>query len=119
MKIKIKRTSAWGFSENNKPHSDAFISKLPKYRTHIRTCKSFEEFDSKHAHREGTWLSKGINHRIENDCILREEIQNGNAWYIKIPSLKVLFEFIKENGDCVLSQENGEMTLEIYDDYRE
>ena len=42
-----------------------------------------------------------------------------DAWYIKIGSMKVLEDFIKENGSCVLGYEDGEMTLEIYDTYRE
>ena len=32
---------------------------------------------------------------------------------------KTLEDFIKENGECVLGYENGEMTIEIYDTYRE
>ena len=119
MKLKIHKTSQWSFDENYPPHEDAFISKLPKYRTHVRTCPSFEDFDKRHADREGTWLSKGINHRIEHNCVVREEPQTGNAWYIKIGSMKALEDFIKENGECVLGYENGEMTIEIYDTYRE
>ena len=119
MKLKIKKTSFWSFDENYPPHKDAFISKLPNYCTHVRTCPSFEDFDRRFAEREGTWLSKGTNHRIEHNCVVREEPQTGNAWYIKIGSMKALEDFIKENGECVLGYENGEMTIEIYDTYRE
>lgn len=119
MKVRIKRTSMYYFDEDDKPHPDAFISNLPKYMTHVRTCKSFEEFDSRFASREGAWISKGINHRIENGCVAREEEQKGKDCYIKITSLKELSEFIKKNGKCVLSLVNGELSLEIYDDYRE
>lgn len=119
MKLKIHKTSQWSFDENDQPHRDAFVSNLPKYCTHVRTCPSFEDFDKRFSDREGTWLGKGINHRIENNCVVREELQTGNAWYIKINSMKALKEFIKENGQCVLGYEDGEMTIEIYDTYRE
>lgn len=119
MKIKITRTTMWSFNENEKPHKDAFISKLPKWRTHVRSCKSFDEFDERFADREGKWISKGVNHRVEGQCIYREERQEGKAWYIKISSMKALNEFIKENGQCVLMMEDGELLLEIYDGYRE
>ena len=119
MKLKIHKTSQWSFDENDPPHKDAFISKLPKYCTRVRTFPSFEDFDRLFAEREGTWLSKGSNHRIEHSGIWREEPQVGNAWYIKIGSMKALEEFIKENGECVLGYESGEMTIEIYDTYRE
>ena len=42
-----------------------------------------------------------------------------DAWYIKIGSMKALKDFIKETGSCVLGYEDGEITLEIYDTYRE
>lgn len=119
MKIKITRTSGWSFDPEYPPHPSAFISKLPKFTTHVRTCKTFEEFDNRFSSREGTWLSKGKNHRLGLGCIMREEPQTGDGWYIKLGSLNALEDFIQENGECVLSHENGEMTLEIYDSYRE
>lgn len=119
MKIKITRTSKWDFDLQCPPHPSAFISKLPKFSTCVQYCKTFEDFDNKLSSREGTWLSKGKNHRLGLGCIIREEPQTGDGWYIKLGSLKALEGFIQENGECILSYENGEMTLEIYDTYRE
>ena len=55
----------------------------------------------------------------ENDPPHKAAFISKDAWYIKIGSMKALEDFIKENGECVLGYENGEMTIEIYDTYRE
>jgi len=117
MKVRITRTSFW--DHETPPIESAFKSKLPKYRDHYRTCKTFEEFDQKFAVREGTWLSKGINHQIRHGMVYRQDLQEGYGWYLRFKSLKELYRFIEANGQCVLSIEDGEMKLEIYDSYRE
>jgi len=120
MKIKITKTSIGSsFYRDSPPHSSAFVSNLPKFTTDVRTCKSFDEFDKRFADREGSWLSKGINHRIGCGCIIRDVPQRGLGWYIKISNLKSLTEFIENNGECILAVIDGEMTLELYDSYRE
>lgn len=118
MKLRVTRTSGCCFSWY-KPCEDAYLSNLPKLRTDVRTLPTFSTFDAMFGEHEGTWCSKGVNHREENGCVLREVPQTGEGWYVKLSSLKALKEFISEHGECVLSEIDGEIVIEIYDDYRE
>lgn len=120
MKLRVTSTTTLMYSGSNKaPCEGAYLSNLPKLRTEVRTLPTFSAFDDKHGAREGAWCSKGINHREESGRILREVPQKGKGWYIKITSLKALKEFISEQGECVLSEIDGELVIEIYDNYRE
>ena len=120
MKLRVTRTSGCYYTEaGDKPCEGAHLSNLPLLTTEIRTMPTFSTFDAKFGEREGTWCSKGINHREGNECVLREVPQVGEGWYVKLSSLKALKEFISEQGECVLSEIDGELVLEIYDTYRE
>ena len=120
MKIRVRRSSMYSeFHPDCKPCEGVYMCSLPKLTTDARNLPTFSAFDTKHGAREGAWCSKGINHREESGCILREVPQTGKGWYIKLTSLKALKEFISEHGECVLSEIDGELVIEIYDDYRE
>lgn len=119
MKFLIDKTSSWDREEA--PHPAAFQGPLPSLRTEVRTCRTIEEFDSRFGDREGTWTSKGQNHRTCPDGICREVPQVGTAWYVEIETLADLLDFAGSNGDLVISNNPrvGCPELEIYDDYRE
>ena len=120
MKIRVTRTSMYcQFDPNNKPCEGAYVSNLPKLRTEARALPTFSAFDTKFGEREGAWCSQGINHREENGHVLREVPQYGKSWYVKLSNLKALKEFISDNGNCVVYESDGELVIEIYDDYRE
>lgn len=120
MKFRVTRSSMYSaFNPDYKPCEGVYISSLPKLTTDERNLPTFSAFDAQNGAREGAWCSKGINHREESGRILREVPQKGKGWYIKITSLKALKEFISEQGECVLSEIDGELVIEIYDDYRE
>jgi hypothetical protein len=68
--------------------------------------------------KDGDWYLQGINHRVENGKIKRD-LGVKAFWTIKLTSLKQLQEFIQKHGDCVVGEEDGYNTIEIYDDYRE
>lgn len=116
MRFVISRTSEW--RGENAPHPDAYRQDGLKWSTDQRTCKTFAEFDERHSHREGTWLSKGRNHEQLPDRISREVSESGAFWYIDLPDLQALVAFAKANGELVLSCD-VEPEIEIYDHYRE
>lgn len=115
MKFRISRTSLYGGQDT--PHPSAYRSKLPEWTTDIRTFKTFEEFDRRCG--RGAWVSKGRNHRLIDKGIYREVPQDGEDWYIDIDGIEGLAAFAEKEGPLVVKVEDGEMMLEIYDDYRE
>ena len=120
MKLRVTSTTTRMYSESNKaPCEGAYLNNLPKLRTEEMRLPTFSDFDAKFGEREGTWCSKGVNHLEENGYVLREVPQTGEGWYVKLISLKALKEFISEHGECVLSEIDGELVIEIYDNYRE
>jgi hypothetical protein len=104
-------TASMSYSDD-KPSDEAFLKKVPNW--HERTCKSFEEFDKRFGAREGSWLSKGTNHAVTKDGIIRQEGVK-DAWVVRISNLKQLQNFITKYGRCVI---DGDSIL-IYDDYIE
>jgi hypothetical protein len=64
-------------------------------------------------HYLAAWLSDGQSHRIENGIHVRDMTQR--YWSIEINSLEELIELIGEVGHIVVT----EVSIEIYDDYRE
>lgn len=59
------------------------------------------------------WYNEGQNHRIENNVHVRDLIRK--EWSIEINSLDELMALIAEVGHVVVT----EVSIEIYDDYRE
>ena len=114
MKFRITRTSGNYFDEK-KPCEKAV--KGTYLYTHTRTCNE-EAYNQKYSHREGLWRSKGINHRV-NDIgyIQREDEREG--WLIEINTLEELIELVEKEGAIVVSKEDPQPEIEIYDDYRE
>ena len=54
---------------------------IKKYtKREVRTCSTFEEFDKRFSRIEGTWLSKGVNHKASKGRIQRE-FPNGAEGY--------------------------------------
>ena len=114
MKFRITRTS--GSCVNEAKPCEKAVKGTYLY-THTRTCTE-EEFNRKHAHREGLWRSKGINHRVDSrGYIQREDEREG--FLIEINTLEELVAFVDEVGDIVISKDNPMPEIEIYDSYRE
>ncbi len=50
----------------------------------------------------------------------KDAVQRDGKWYIKIPTLKGLIEFVENQySRCIIRVEGSKRDLEIYDDYRE
>ncbi|MEF9952217.1 MAG: hypothetical protein RR782_02570 [Clostridium sp.] len=119
MKFIVKRTSMWC---DEPPCEGVTFGKLDY--VDIRTLNSFEEFDELHSKSEGTWLSKGINHRIrEEDGFIERTIPDGfEGYYIEINTLEELIEFKNKYGGSIVLEKHWDShveCIEIYDDYRE
>lgn len=84
-------STSWGV-ENRIPN--AVIKKYTKRE--VRTCSTFEEFDKRFSRREGTWLSKGVNHKTSKGRIQREFPNGAEGHFIEINSIEELLEFQRE-----------------------
>ena len=91
MEFKISRS---GDFNDKKPVDKAYRKSFLK--VDVRTTDSFEEFDAKFGKREGTWLSKGVNHRIDKDGNIARDFPNGaTGWFIKVDTLDELVKMIE------------------------
>ena len=112
-------TSTSGGVEKQIPNTT--IKKYTKIE--VRVFSSFEEFDKRFSWREGTWLSKGVNHKMSKDRIQREFPNGAEGHFIEINSIEELLEFHKKVGSelIITSATNNESipAIEIYNYYRE
>ena len=112
-------TSTSGWVENKIPNT--VIKKYTKIE--VRTCSTFEEFDKRFSKMEGSWLSKGVNHKTSKGQIQREFPNGAEGHFIEINSIEELLEFQKKVGSelIITSSFNNESipAIEIYNDYRE
>ena len=112
-------TSTRGAVEERIPN--AVIKKYTKIE--VRYCSSFEEFDELFSLMEGTWLSKGVNHKMSKGKIQREFPNGAEGHFIEINSIEELLEFKKKVGSelIITSAFNNESipVIEIYNYYRE
>ena len=97
---------------------------IKKYtKREVRTCSTFEEFDKRFSRREGTWLSKGVNHKTSKGRIQREFPNGAEGHFIEINSIEELLEFQRkvESELIIASATNNESipAIEIYNYYRE
>ena len=107
-------TSTSGGVENKIPNTT-----IKKYtKREVRTCSTFEEFDKRFSRREGTWLSKGVNHKTSKGRIQRE-FPNGAEGH----SIEELLEFQRKvRSELVITSATDNESIpaiEIYNDYRE
>ena len=120
MKFKVSRTSGSCIDED-KPCEGVTLEKYTYIE--VRTLNSIEEFDKRFEESEGKWLSKGINHCINEQGYVQREFPNDSeGWFIEINSLDDLIKFNKQHGDIILRKcwDNKNISeIEIYDDYRE
>ena len=112
-------TSTSGGVENKIPNTT-----IKKYtKREVRTCSTFEEFDKRFSRREGTWLSKGVNHKTSKGRIQREFPNGAEGYFIEINSIEELLEFQKKVGNelIITSAIDNESipAIEIYNNYRE
>ncbi|MFC2796713.1 MAG: hypothetical protein ACFN4N_03425 [Streptococcus sp.] len=112
-------TSTSGAVENNIPNTV-----IKKYTmVEVRYCSTFEEFDKKFSRTEGSWFSKGVNHKISKGQIQREIPNGAEGHFIEINSIEELLEFRKKVGNelIITSAPNNESipAIEIYNYYRE
>lgn len=63
------------------------------------------------------WYKEGRNHRVVDGGICRDF--DTKYWVVKIENLEDLIKFNKKYGDLVLSIDEGNPSIEIYDTYRE
>lgn len=112
-------TSTAGYVENKIPNT--VIKKYTKIE--VRTCSTFEEFDKRFSRMEGSWLSKGVNHKTSKGQIQREFPNGAEGHFIEINSIEELLEFQKKVGSelIITSSFNNESipAIEIYNYYRE
>ncbi|UTH10926.1 hypothetical protein [Macrococcoides canis] len=115
MEFIIRRASTWVLE--NKP-IDNCEWKDVVYK-HIRTTKSFEEFDRKFSDNEGKWLDKGWDHHINSDShIQRNEYKK--AWVKEFKTFDELIKFIDDEGSVIIEKDNYELPeIIIYDDWIE
>lgn len=118
MKFIVERTSIWG---NDKPYEKCKLETVD--RTEIRTLRTPEEFDAKFSDREGKWLSRGVDHCIDERGYIKRTHKNDiNVWTIEINTLEELIALKDEVGERLIlttDYNSGLIGLEIYDDYRE
>ena len=112
-------TSTSGGVENKIPNTT-----IKKYtKREVRTCSTFEEFDKRFSRIEGTWLSKGVNHKAYKGRIQREFPDGAEGHFIEINSIEELLEFQRKVGSelIITSATNNESipAIEIYNYYRE
>lgn len=106
----VSRTSSW--SGENKPCEEAergeavFIDE--------RTCADPADIEH-YGNTTEWWYGEGANHRVINGHIMRD-MGMRPCWLVKIDNLR---DFVTKYGRCVIDVEHGNMTIEIYDDYRE
>ncbi|MFS9090065.1 hypothetical protein [Streptococcus mitis] len=112
-------TSTSGWVENQIPN--AVIKKYTKIE--VRGFSSFEEFDKRLSWMEGTWLSKGVNHKMSKGRIQREFPNGAEGHFIEINSIEELLEFREKVGNelIITSAIDNESipAIEIYNNYRE
>ena len=100
---------------------NAVIKKYTKRE--VRTCSTFEEFDKRFSWREGTWLSKGVNHKMSKGRIQREFPNGAEGHFIEINSIEELLEFQREvRSELIITSATDNWSIpaiEIYDYYRE
>ena len=118
MIFQVVRTSQ---RNDEKPFKDCIPIKLISVET--RTLHTPEEFDNKFGDREGKWLNRGTNHRVDAMGYITRDMGFQDAWGIEINSLEELMDFQKAVGEeLVLNTsliDNKTPCIEIYDDYRE
>lgn len=112
-------TSTSGSVENNIPNTV-----IKKYTmVEVRYCSTFEEFDKRFSRTEGSWLSKGANHKISKGRIQREIPNGAEGHFIEINSIEELLEFRRKVGNelIITYAPNNESipAIEIYNYYRE
>ena len=112
-------TSTSGGVENQIPN--AVVKKYTKIE--VRYFSSFEEFDKRLSWMEGTWFSKGDNHKTSKGRIQREFPNGAEGHFIEINSIEELLEFQRKVGSelIITSATNNESipAIEIYNYYRE
>ena len=92
-------------------------------RVETRTLHTPEEFDMRFGKREGKWLEKGTNHRINAIGYITRDMELVDGWGIEINSLEELMGFQEAVGEELILRtswiDNKTPCIEIYDDYRE
>ena len=92
-------------------------------RVETRTLRTPEEFDMKFGMREGKWIEKGTNHRVDARGYITRDRELVDEWGIEINSLEELMKFQETVGEELVLRnswiDNKTPCIEIYDDYRE
>jgi len=106
----IKATSTYGEA---KPYDGAVQISLP--RRDVR-CTDDPAKVSCYNGDTNWWYGEGTNHQLlEEGCIYRE-MPATPTWVIKVPCI---LDFVEEEGQCIVSIEDGRPSIEIYDGWRE
>lgn len=88
---------------------------IKKYtKREVRTCSTFEEFDKRFSRREGTWLSKGVNHKTSKGRIQREFPNGAEGHFIEINSIEELLEFQREvRSELVITSATDNESIQL------
>ena len=118
MIFQVTRTSGW---DDKKPWDNGIPIRLVRVET--RALRTPEEFDMKFGMREGKWIEKGTNHRVDARGYITRDRELVDEWGIEINSLEELMKFQETVGEELVLRnswiENKTPCIEIYDDYRE
>lgn len=118
MIFQVVRTSQWN---DEKPFKDCIPIKLTRVET--RSFRTPEEFDNKFGDREGKWLNRGINHRVNERGYITRDMVFEDVWGIEINSIEELIDLQEAVGEELILRtsmiDNKTPCIEIYDDYRE
>lgn len=118
MIFQVTRTSKWS---EEKPFDICIPIKLTNVQT--RTFRTPEEFDNKFGDREGKWLSRGTNHRVDARGYITRDMEFKDVWGVEINSLEELINFKNSVGENLVIEtswiDNKTPCIEIYDTYRE
>ena len=118
MIFQVTRTSNW---DDKKPWDNCIPIQLVRVET--RTLRTPEEFDNKFGDREGKWLSRGTNHRVDARGYITRDMGFTDVWGVEINSLEELMKFQEAIGEELVLRtswiDNKTPCIEIYDDYRE
>ena len=117
MIFQVVRTS----DSDKKPWDNCIPIRLVRVET--RTLRTPEEFDMKFGMKEGKWIEKGTNHRVDARGYITRDRELVDEWGIEINSLEELMKFQEAVGEALVLRtsyiDNKTPCIEIYDDYRE
>ena len=108
--VPVCRTSAQ--SEDNKPCDEAYLE------PYVYVDRRIADDPAKLPFGAADWLCAGRNHRVEAGHICRD--LDRQRWVVRLADETALLAFVRKYTPVIVTVgANGELCLEIYDDYKE